>query len=297
MDKNPCAVCYENQKIPPMHKYIPEPYDSNITYSEASKLFNIKKTTLKMLRKRGYNIEREKGLLSLNTQQFIQTYLPFAKQNNMSLREVLNQIYYKTDNNQGIVVYFGNSKNDNKFSQKKPKYSKKQFCRFVGYISKYQGINFAILITPVELSNDSKRCASKLLKYTFQFFNEIELVYDPTEHYMVPEHRILSNVELTSLLRNNASANVETFPHILVTDPIVKYLGGQVGEVVEIERINILETSIPKYKVYRLIVGAAQQRYDPTLNEESENIENDNDMTAIQDIEGADIGSKRLFDY
>jgi DNA-directed RNA polymerase subunit H len=71
------------------------------------------------------------------------------------------------------------------------------------------------------------------------------------EHYMVPEHIILSEEEKREIIEKFAGGNPYNLPYILATDPVVKELGAKPGDVLKIIRV-----SPTGYKsiYYRLVV-------------------------------------------
>src|SRR5665647_402011 len=79
--------------------------DGDIDPEIAARLFEVKKNQLKMVERRGYNIDRERGILQLTLPQFLKAYIPFAQQQGKSFREVLTNVY---ENNAGrrMLVYY-----------------------------------------------------------------------------------------------------------------------------------------------------------------------------------------------
>ena len=82
-------------------------------------------------------------------------------------------------------------------------------------------------------------------------FRKAELAFNVTKHSLVPVHTPLSPAEKKKLLvglGNKASS----LPKIKEGDPIIKYLGLQIGTVVSIKRnFGALETE----QYYRLVVA------------------------------------------
>lgn len=56
-------------------------------------------------------------------------------------------------------------------------------------------------------------------------------------HRLVPRHRILTEDEKRELLERY-KITVKDLPKILITDPMVKAIGANIGDVIEIERIS-----------------------------------------------------------
>jgi len=75
--------------------------DMDTVYS----LFEIKKNQLKMIHRRGYDISREQNLLYITLAQFEEAYIPFAQQQNKTLREVLSNVYQNEAGKRILVFY------------------------------------------------------------------------------------------------------------------------------------------------------------------------------------------------
>ncbi|HDD60135.1 MAG: DNA-directed RNA polymerase subunit H [Thermoplasmata archaeon] len=56
-------------------------------------------------------------------------------------------------------------------------------------------------------------------------------------HRLVPRHRILNEEEKQELLKRYR-ISLKDLPKILITDPMVKAIGANIGDVIEIERIS-----------------------------------------------------------
>jgi DNA-directed RNA polymerase subunit H (RpoH/RPB5) len=109
--------------------------------------------------------------------------------------------------------------------------------------------------------NKQKLHLTELLEdnYDVEYFTLEELQYNVTKHRLVPKHVILKQIESERLLQ---ALEVETpmqFPYILTSDPVIRFLGGKKGQIVEI-------TGDYGLKTYRTIVGE-ELLYDevPTL--------------------------------
>jgi len=56
------------------------------------------------------------------------------------------------------------------------------------------------------------------------------------DHWLVPEHRVLSPEEAKEIIERYAGGNPDLLPKILVTDPAVRILRAKPGDVIEIKR-------------------------------------------------------------
>ena len=214
----------------------------DIDEDKSQRLFEIKKNQLKMVRRRGYNIDREESLLSITLDQFLNAYVPFAKSQNKSMRNVLTNIY-ENDEGKKLYVYFADISNTKQLGV--------EFLDVISEMDRYKAKN-AIIITPIPLSTLFKKKIQELLTYNIYTFMESEMGYDPTEHYLTPEHKALSPEEQRNFLsRNNIS--IDQMPIMLTTDMISRYYGFQTGQVIKINRINLYDTIIQNSVTYRVI--------------------------------------------
>lgn len=68
------------------------------------------------------------------------------------------------------------------------------------------------------------------------------------DHWLVPEHRVLSKEEAKKIIEKFAGGNPELLPKILITDPAVRILRAKPGDVIEIRRkVPPKEELISKY--------------------------------------------------
>ena len=234
--------------------------------SEISTLYKIKKTQLKMLKLRGYDITREAHILTWNLHDFANIYINFAKSKNMSVRSCLSQIYDANAKNKlpACCVYYADVLT-------KQTFGKDDFCTFIEYLDKYS-IRNGILITSKQLSSDAKKHKKKLSAYSIQVFLDREIEINPTEHYLVPKHIIVTDEERKNLESTNKNFNIADLPLIPPSDAIIKYIGAKKGEIIKIERFNILNGMVHKYIAYRVVQGLQTQGIEITVPEDDTNM-------------------------
>ena len=86
-------------------------------------------------------------------------------------------------------------------------------------------------------------------KSFLQYFHEDELSFNITHHKYVPEHKILP-IETKKQIMNKYKISEKQLPWISSSDPVIKYHGGCVGDLVRITRDNKDGLSV----TYRLCV-------------------------------------------
>ena len=74
---------------------------------------------------------------------------------------------------------------------------------------------------------------------------------DVLKHSLVPKHEVLSEEDVKSLLEEFSIAKGQ-LPKILVTDPVIKKIKGDVGDVVRVTRAS---KTAGKALVYRVVVA------------------------------------------
>jgi DNA-directed RNA polymerase I, II, and III subunit RPABC1 len=215
----------------------------NIDERKAERLLTIKKNQLKLVRRRGYDIKKEEPLFGYDVDDFLNVYVPFSKKNNKSLKAILSQVYEK-ENGKRLYIFYADEPSSSQLGVK-------YIYEFIEEMDKFKSRN-GILITPVKLSPASNKELAKLLNYNVQVFLDDEMMYDPTEHFLVPEHRALGEEEQRDFLkRNNLSLN--QFQIMLTTDMISRYYGFRPGELIEIKRTNLYDTMVPESLAYRVV--------------------------------------------
>ena len=73
----------------------------------------------------------------------------------------------------------------------------------------------------------------------FQDFYETSFMFNPTKHELVPEHRKLNINEIKELMHKYMVNSRVNLPFILKSDPIAKWFGLKVGDIVEIKHYNV----------------------------------------------------------
>ena len=210
---------------------------------KGKQLFEIKKNQLKLVERRGYNIDRERPIFTYDYEQFLDIYVPFAKKQKKSLRNVLSTVY-KNKKDEKLVVHYADISTSKQLGVE-------VINEFIHNMDKNKSKN-GIIITPIPLSSTSKKKISELLTYNIYIFTESEMSYDPTEHFLVPKHRALSVNEQRELLQKN-NISIDQLPVILTSDIIARYYGFQTGQIIEITRTNLYDTIVQESLAYRQV--------------------------------------------
>jgi DNA-directed RNA polymerases I, II, and III subunit RPABC1 len=233
---------------------------------EASKLFRIQRTCWKMLKKRGYNVDDSH--INMTTEEFQREF------GDNPARESLTILVQKVDDpEEQLYVFFpeGDKSGDKLFSAEKigVTHLKLFYARM-----KNENVRRAIVIvrnnlTPIAKQmikevtlrgknssiinfNDGKVTARLCmhLGYRMEYFREMELLVDITEHKLVPEHIVLSQQQKQELL-DRYRLKPSQLPRIQVTDAVARYLGLKPHQVVKIIRPS--ETA-GRYITYRICI-------------------------------------------
>lgn len=115
------------------------------------------------------------------------------------------------------------------------------------YIS--QAISTVILVTPSKL-NPSCKAFLKATAISVEHFLMDELQLNVTKHVLVPRHRIISQIEKEELLKRLRTVS-DNLPVILTADPVCRYVGGQPGDVIEIERKSLTAGTALYYRIVK----------------------------------------------
>lgn len=75
-----------------------------------------------------------------------------------------------------------------------------------------------------------------------------DVLYNPLEHYMVPPHKVVSRAYVNSRMGTRTIRSTAELPKIKMTDPVVRYLGLQPGQIVAIQRT-------PHEEAYRVVTN------------------------------------------
>ena len=200
---------------------------------EASHLFRIRRTLLKMLKKRSYVVDAAQ--LAMTPRGFVDQFGDQPKRNDLTILAE-----HETDAEDQLFVFLPD---DDKVGVK----TIKQYCEMM----KEASVSHAILVVKQGVTPFAKTALQEMAStYLIEHFRDAELLVDVTEHRLVPAHALLSPEDRQALL-DRYKLRAEQLPRIQRTDPVARYYGLVRGQVVKIVRPS--ETA-GKYVTYRLVV-------------------------------------------
>ena len=209
---------------------------------EVARLHCARRTVFQMLRDRGYAITQAQ--LSEPLALFRVEFNPLIGQSRETLL-ILAQS--GADSTQRIFVFFRDAKANNEREMG------------VGGIRKYfermreANVKRAIIVTQHGATSWVKRAQADLLEDDFvvEIFTEQELLFNVTEHSLVPKHVVLTDTEKAALIAKYRIAQPTQLPCLQRADPVARYYGLLPGQVVKIVRDS--ETA-GRYVSYRIVV-------------------------------------------
>ncbi|KAG2766436.1 hypothetical protein JG687_00005361 [Phytophthora cactorum] len=200
---------------------------------EASRLYRVRKTTVKMLHNRGYIVSENELVM---TPEAFQTQF-----GDNPTREMMTILVEKIDDpSDNLFVFFPE---DTKVGVKPIR----NYCNRM----KDENVTKAILVVQEGITPFARQALNEMApRYKIEHFKETELLVDITEHTLVPVHRVLGRDEKAALLKRYRIRDSQ-LPRMQVTDPIARYYGMNRGQVVKIIRPS--ETA-GRYVTYRAVI-------------------------------------------
>ena len=238
-----------------------------------SYLLNLLRRTYRMMGARGYNVENYSFLSDVESEWIDQTFNNeninweqnpvkfFIKQNQLkSIRSMMSDFLVKEIINVDgtisykycLIYYTNNSATSNNTSVSEVD----TFLILLTILNNKLNNNFkdAILITTTPLSPQALQKFNDITFFNLQHFNDNEILFDPTDHVYNQQTYILSPYETKLFFEKNSNCKASQFPKVYTSEAVIKYLGGNVGEIVEYSCKSILPNSLVNVSIeHRLI--------------------------------------------
>ena len=204
---------------------------------EMERLFKVKRTLMQMCHDRMYLVTQSE--LDMTLDQFKEQYGNGVKGQLRASMTFL--VAHNDDPTEQLLVKF--TEDDGKVGIN----TVKTCCQKM----QEENIYRAILVVRQGMTPSAKQALIAMApKYVIEMFLEAELLFNVTEHQLVPEHIVLTNEEKKELL-DRYKLKESQLPRMQTLDPISRYFGLKKGQVVKIVRPS--ETS-GRYVSYRLVV-------------------------------------------
>ena len=194
---------------------------------------------LEMIKSRGYNIDKYSNY-SIKEIEVMINSMPSKISIELS---PLDMSFNKEDGNL-IVKYITNAK---------VRASNISSLIYEMVEEKLQPNDTLVLLVNDNVSSDSLTETinnfQKKQKKFIQIFNIESLMFNITQHILVPHHEIMNQTETTNIMSKYNIQNLLQLPLILQSDPVAKFIGAKRGDIVKITKPS--ETA-GEYVNYRL---------------------------------------------
>lgn len=204
------------------------------------KLFNSRKVVLNMVKKRGFNTNK------YTNSSFDEIDVLFNSSNSKLNNELAPlDIKIENDGKNLYIKYVLNLKN-------RP-------TNIINFIKEFKETELSegdtlILITLDKVVSDTLDEFLDNLYEEFKVFAQVfyidKLMYDVTEHVLVPKHIIIEEEEKNKLLSNLNIDSYKQLPIILKNDPVAMYCGAKKNQVIKILKDS---ETIGEYVSYRYV--------------------------------------------
>jgi DNA-directed RNA polymerase I, II, and III subunit RPABC1 len=215
------------------------------------RLFSIKKTQIELVKDRGFDVGEEEIMLTWNTTNFIKYLQIQMQETNKKPRYILSNIYQASnpEDTRLFLAFYGTK-------QEGMVQLGREVINEFYKIATDNDVTDAIIIIDVELSTSAKETIKNIKNINLQIFKDEDLTYNPSKHIRSPKYELLDPAVAKNKLLE-MKTDVTGLPLFVISDPIVKYYGWKVGDVIKIYRddsylVNYLS---PKSINYRLIIS------------------------------------------
>lgn len=110
-----------------------------------------------------------------------------------------------------------------------------------------------IIISETKIQKNAVKEFNKNPNISIEFFTFNFLKTNPSRHFLVPTHTLLSLEEKNNIIRKN-KVDERRYQTISIYDPQSRYHGASVGDIFQIDRDEISYPAlIPTYSIYRIV--------------------------------------------
>lgn len=199
---------------------------------EVTRLFKIYRTVMEMLRDREYVVEDVE--VNISRSEFVK------KMGDTFKREDLTILKTRQNNeSEQIFVFFPDDL----------KIGVKNLRTYLDRM-KADNVRRAILVARNPLTPSAKVAVREIAsKFLLEVFLDEDLVVNIKNHIHVPEHQVLTPEEKKALLAQYNLKDAQ-LPRMRIIDPIARYYGLRVGQIVKIIRC---EETAGRYVTYRIV--------------------------------------------
>jgi len=234
------------------------------------KLFRAKKTQLRMMQDRGFDIGAESRVLDMSLYDFQEYYRQLSAGTGRTFRSSMGASYQrelrggeeldpdKYAIRARLTVVFADTEQD------KTQIGKPIISEIVGSL-KGQGVDHIMIITELPLSPEAKNSIASLPSLFIEQFTYEDIGYVPVDNFLVSKHTLLLPQQRESFLRGwpevldlstPLKIKPSQLPEINIADIIARYYGARLGDIFLVERPDLLGSSVQDVTVsYRCVTN------------------------------------------
>lgn len=206
--------------------------------TEIYKLWKIRKTAMTLCRDRGYLVSQAE--LDQTIDQFKQEFGNKPSEGRPARCDLVILVNHTEDPTDQMFVFFPDG----------PKIGIKSIRTYCKRMQEEE-ITRAIIVIQEEITRAARQSLKEMApKYILELFMEAELLFNVTEHDLVPEHVVMTLEEKQEVL-SKYKLKESQMMRIQQADPISRYYGLQRGQMVKIVKMS---EAAGHYITYRLVV-------------------------------------------
>ncbi len=221
-------------------------------------LYKVKFQQIKMMKRQKFDTTEEEDLIFFREfnkkgmiEKFMAHYTNISKHSNSTISEAFSKIYINSVGMQKYCYYIPRS--DSSTGHVLVHQIRKMF----NTIGKIKNI---IIIAPGKLGSDSNTALRDFPSYAFTSFMHEELLYDPFDNILVPDHIILDDKETREFL-SKCKLQLSSLPIIWEMDPPAKRLAARHGQIIKIIRkIYDPDALVKETVTYRRVITAPKSK-------------------------------------